>query len=466
MNRKYTICSIYLPPNEPVSYVELVRLLQQLPKPFLLLGDFNSRHPMWGDIVTNNKGNLIASLIENEDLTLLNTGEATHYHQPTGTMSCIDLSITSSDCVIDFNWNLSEDWHTSDHSPIIINCNDNPLVQRSPRWCLEKADWPKYRDLSKIEGSADEFHRVDDAIDLLNGTLHTAGVNSIPRSTGIFHRRPVPWWCEELRILHRATRRALTRCRRHRTDENLTNYKKCRAQFRRAMKAASRQSWSAFITNINSRTPQSTIWKKVRKVAGKYTPSPPPVLKVGGQLVTSPLEVGNVFAEHFANVSRKSREAPGFDFRQRQELNGLNFKTHRNEAYNLPFSEKEYDSALKSCNDTAPGPDDIPYALIKNVSRSTKHFIISILNRIWRNSEYPSIWELAVILGFLKPGKDKFLATSYRPIALTCCLCKVMEKMVNARLVWYLEKNGILTPAQCGFRRMHSTTDVLLRLEN
>ena len=36
--------------------------------------------------------------------------------------------------------------------------------------------------------------------------------------------------------------------------------------------------------------------------------------------------------------------------------------------------------------------------------------------------------------------------------------------MVNARLVWYLEPK-INSPVQHGFRRMHSTTDVLLQLE-
>ena len=150
VQRKYTLCSIYLPPNDHVSYEELIRLIHQLPKPFLLLGDFNSRHPMWGDILANAKGNLIASVVENEDVALLNSGAATHYHVQTGTMTHIDLSITSSDCYIDFEWNLKDSWHTSDHSPIIINSNNSPPVQRSPRWCLEKANWEKFRDLSDI----------------------------------------------------------------------------------------------------------------------------------------------------------------------------------------------------------------------------------------------------------------------------------------------------------------------------
>ena len=41
-----------------------------------------------------------------------------------------------------------------------------------------------------------------------------------------------------------------------------------------------------------------------------------------------------------------------------------------------------------------------------------------------------------------------------------------MEKMVNARLVWYLERKGVISSAQCGFRRMRSCTDVLIRLED
>jgi len=33
--------------------------------------------------------------------------------------------------------------------------------------------------------------------------------------------------------------------------------------------------------------------------------------------------------------------------------------------------------------------------------------------------------------------------------------------MINNRLVWYLERNKILTKMQCGFRRQRSTNDHL-----
>ena len=40
-----------------------------------------------------------------------------------------------------------------------------------------------------------------------------------------------------------------------------------------------------------------------------------------------------------------------------------------------------------------------------------------------------------------------------------------MERLVNARLSWYLESNGILCPSQCGFRRNRSTVDHLVTLD-
>lgn len=41
---------------------------------------------------------------------------------------------------------------------------------------------------------------------------------------------------------------------------------------------------------------------------------------------------------------------------------------------------------------------------------------------------------------------------------------KIMEKMVNKRLIWYLETSNFFTEEQCGFRRNHSILDALSKL--
>ena len=37
--------------------------------------------------------------------------------------------------------------------------------------------------------------------------------------------------------------------------------------------------------------------------------------------------------------------------------------------------------------------------------------------------------------------------------------------MINTRLIWFLESNGLITNFQCGFRSKRSTVDHLVRLE-
>ena len=70
-----------------------------------------------------------------------------------------------------------------------------------------------------------------------------------------------------------------------------------------------------------------------------------------------------------------------------------------------------------------------------------------------------------IVIPIPKPGKDPTNHTSYRPIALTSCICKAMERMINCRFVWYLESHKLLTNVQCGFRFRRSTIHHLVRFE-
>ncbi|GBM08686.1 hypothetical protein AVEN_52765-1 [Araneus ventricosus] len=90
--------------------------------------------------------------------------------------------------------------------------------------------------------------------------------------------------------------------------------------------------------------------------------------------------------------------------------------------------------------------------------------MLKLFNRIWNRKAFPTAWRKAIVVPIPKVGKDPQNSSNYRSIALTSCLCKLMERMVNKRLVYILEKN-MLSKFQSGFRYEHSTEDNILQLE-
>ena len=55
-SKTITICSLYLPPSENLNIVLLSRLIDQLPAPFVICGDFNGHSITWGCDKNNSRG--------------------------------------------------------------------------------------------------------------------------------------------------------------------------------------------------------------------------------------------------------------------------------------------------------------------------------------------------------------------------------------------------------------------------
>ena len=90
---------------------------------------------------------------------------------------------------------------------------------------------------------------------------------------------------------------------------------------------------------------------------------------------------------------------------------------------------------------------------------------MDLINVHWESQAFPESWREAILLPIPKPGKDQQNQNNFRPIALTSCICKTFERMVNERLIHYLESKGIITRFQAGFRAERGTVDQLVRLE-
>ena len=107
-----------------------------------------------------------------------------------------------------------------------------------------------FKDNTAIDVEAHDRTSIDDAMNLIYFILLRAASVAIPRITGKFHRRPVPWWNKDCQITHKAMRAAYTRYKWHRHAHYLVAFKKARAHFRRQVKKAQRESWMAFLSTI------------------------------------------------------------------------------------------------------------------------------------------------------------------------------------------------------------------------
>ena len=90
--------------------------------------------------------------------------------------------------------------------------------------------------------------------------------------------------------------------------------------------------------------------------------------------------------------------------------------------------------------------------------------LLLFYNTAWSQGRLPPDWKKAIITPLLKADKPSFDAMSYRPIALTNTLCKVMERMVSNRLRWWMETNNCFNRFQSVFRKRRSTIDHIVRL--
>lgn len=109
--------------------------------------------------------------------------------------------------------------------------------------------------------------------------------------------------------------------------------------------------------------------------------------------------------------------------------------------------------------DSAPGRDKIDYKIIKELPTDLHKELLRILNEFWIKTTLHPQWAEYQMFFIDKPGKEKV-----RSIALSSCMGKVFERIVNERLVWWAENRGILHQSQNGFRREKSCANNLTKI--
>ena len=116
-------------------------------------------------------------------------------------------------------------------------------------------------------------------------------------------------------------------------------------------------------------------------------------------------------------------------------------------------------------NKFTTGYDDIPDAIVKQCIDYFKKPLTDIFNISLETGTFPEQLKIAKVIPIHKKGNTRNI-NNYRSIALSV-FSKLLEKLVYNRIITFIEKKGIITEAQHGFRSKSSTeTDLLDFINN
>ena len=99
---------------------------------------------------------------------------------------------------------------------------------------------------------------------------------------------------------------------------------------------------------------------------------------------------------------------------------------------NAPFVTKELEDALTTLKaKKAPSPDNVTNEMLLHLVPRLKKKLLQLFNDGWRTGTVLQVWREGFMIPILKKGKDKSKADSYRPVILSSCMGKLMERLIN-----------------------------------
>ena len=166
----------------------------------------------------------------------------------------------------------------------------------------------------------------------------------------------------------------------------------------------------------------------LRRISGKRKDKTIKYLVTDSDTITNKTDIAETLATSFAAKSSPDHYQEKFRKIRDKEKD---FESDNDEKYNVDFSKRELIKSIAQATDTATGSDEIHHQFLKHLPDVLLDLLLLLLNDLWQSQDFPDGWREATVIPIPKPGKDRTDPNNYRPIALTSCLCKIMERMIN-----------------------------------
>jgi ribonuclease HI/exonuclease III len=478
---KVRITNIYIPPirntaserrRERRSEVTLDRWPSGVDD--IIVGDINAHSVLWDKTLEEKerndegtkRGGLVEEWMADKDMMTANDRNPT-LNSTSGTSSAPDLSIVHTSKLDKFSWKTLDELG-SDHKPILVTyepgvpIKNNHIIPKY-KWKLKDAKWEEFQ--AEIEEKMPDPNRNRKKKSLhklekfFRKTIMQAAKSKIGKKK--IDNNTKPHLTTEIKEKIKERNRL-----RKNFKENRARWVQMCTEVKDLIRAEKEKKWRNFIEEIDCNTRVKEVWRTIRNIDGRNPPrNENEVLVVDGKGYVEDKDKADQFRKTYKGFSK----IPRFKEDRRLQKGVYKFLSNskglRRESEEQEIREEEMYRVIEEAKmGKSPGEDDIAYELIKQLGVKARAFLLDMYRRIWQGEEIPQQWRKANIITLLKEGKDPEATESYRPISLTSCLGKLLEKIVADRLSHIMETRGSFNNNQAGFRRNRCTGDQALKL--
>lgn len=450
------ICS-YRPPcfPNPIKYLDsLDTLLQSIKsKTIVLTGDINI--------------NILPENITNHGLHYISLMA---YH---GLLQGVDKATRDKSCIDHFMVKTSLDWQTfvfdplTDHSPVLLVVNDANINKLTKN---HKKIITNYDAIRKqlADENWDEYYLLDDANKaayyLISKLQYAIDCNS--HEVELPHRKKClkPWIT--LGILRSIKKRNWLQRQSKRSPNDVISksvFIAYRNRCNNLIKTLKAQYYrNKFVQNSGN---SKKTWDTIKDVCNLYSKrTGADELLHAKSTVTESLDLVN---EYFTSIGLELANITLTKLGLDENTLARNTKPSDSPPGSFSCSSVDcfevHEIILGLRSNCASGWDNITTNIVKKACPYILQPLTHLINLSLDTGIFPEAFKQAIVTPIYKTGL-KMLPTNYRPISLLTTFSKILEKIVNKRLMDYLEKNSLLSPRQFGFRLGKSTEDAVLEL--
>ena len=501
--------NIYLWPNgtsairsaDRAAVLSSLSSLQSLNLPFVITGDFNARHPDWcsNSAVPNDHGRWLHSVLDNsDDLFVLNSTlcPLIPTHQ---SGNCIDLTLCNSSSFVECMLVADHIDLDSDHFPLIINVSPGnvgfssagPRLSAQHNWVVSKANWTLFQDyfLSShvdvvkcglkrchkalasmlISNSVvDCQHTADDLWSEFERAVSNACDSSIPIAKPTSRSLAAPWWSFDNNLTsfkHRYLHLTRLSRRPNQPATSKADASMAKNDWRNAVRKAKRAYFSSEVKKIprsNAADYGRLVWKVFHNLSGASNegssiasichPDTPNVHPKSHQTSVNNMSIAleRIFDPVIEGDDVIDKQVNEF------MASGVFNSTHHalDSMIVRPRMLQQLSYLIDA--DTAPGPDGLPAAVLRQLPGSCLAWLSQLFNFFYRSGVIPNKFRVSRVTCLYKGKGLRSAAASYRPISISSVFYRLYEHVINVMLKIQLGPN-FLSSKQFGFRRHHRT---------